>query len=45
MLLQGLRYFMATNDEDISGATNVTVAFTVFNPKNLVHQIFLVPIF
>lgn len=47
MFLQSLQFFIAAKHEDKRGATNVamTVVFTVFNPKNLVHQIFLLPIF
>ena len=42
MFLQSLQFFIVAKQEDIRGATNVamTVAFTVFDLKNLLHQMF-----
>ena len=47
MFLQSLQFFIVAKQEDIRGATNVamTVAFTVFDLKNLLHQMFLLPLF
>ena len=47
MFLQSLQFFIVAKHEDTHDATNIamTVVFTVFNPKNLVHQIFLLAIF